>query len=162
MDAIEQHIHQRVLDTWQNFPWKLDYIFYLLFTANDNEVSDIYLNSNESVYLLYCVMSQGQTKQNFDSEKFPMDKDELYGYLNIANTSFRDLDFEYTTKIFSNDYRLKGYKFGTIKGDMIAIRVLDKIVNTNFNDKLEKYILSYDLNQNLTVNSVSAEKRIKV
>lgn len=161
MTSIKKCIHQIILDNWENFPWKLDYIFHLLY-SNNGEISDIMFQCEADVFILKCFRVDGELIQNSNCNELIITKDELFNFLNINSAYF---DFAYSTQIFTNKYFFRGHKIVTSKGDMLTFRFLNtgNEINFNaFNTILDNYYLSYELNEKLPINNEIIAKKIKV
>lgn len=141
--------HNKILENWDIFPYKLDYILHLVFINNSN-VNDIMLKENNK-YFLYPVSQSNKNK--FDSENFPITKQELISYFKIT-TLDKQTDFRYQTEIFSDTYSFRTSV--TKDGEMIVLRLLS--LNHRFNEFNEK-MYSYSLYQKL--NDVLEHKQGK-
>jgi hypothetical protein len=171
MDAIEQHIHQRVLDTWQNFPWKLDYVFYFLFSQN-KEISDVRFQLIGDAYTVthfrdnsFDLIHVSKDNKTIERDKISIHKDELLNYLNINKPIDDYLVFPYVSILLSDQFSMRGQRNYRPGEDLIIFRLLQQSPNINFSKAinfLEKYVLTNDLKDNLLVNSGFIEKKVKI
>ncbi len=117
MDTTQSYIHKRLQNDWENFPFKLDYIFYLLYSADTN-ISDTVLTRMGDKYVIGNIKSLGQAYQKPGYSQFSIYKDELLNYLNISHET---LDFAYTTQIFSENYSFRCNKLPLKNGDIFLL-----------------------------------------
>jgi hypothetical protein len=161
MDVNQEHIHCNILNNWKNFPWKLDYVFYILLSQN-KEISDIQLQETDKIYIVSYVRDINRKQPDYDSDKFILYKDELLNYLGIAQVTSDIHNFSFTTKIFAKEYHFRVHKMPILNGSLITFRLLERFEDATFNNKLDVYHLSNDLSQELPINNGFIEKRIKV
>lgn len=179
MSFHEKNIANKIEENWDSFPYKLDYIMYVIYT-NNAFPSDIRFRNENGLYSVELIKSNGRVdKDNIDYKKYPIEEKELFDNLNyeIPNSDY-SLDFAYKTKIFNpiESFRCNAQK------DYLSLRFLDSNIALpnlfaamsnnisnqsihkpcqHFNDKVNNYSLYVDLNKKIPDKAV-IEKKNKI
>jgi hypothetical protein len=161
MNTIKEYEHQIILNDWENFPYKLDYLIHLVCSHNE-KVYDIFLKNFDGIYKVAPTTKMPKEDWKFDYNKILISKDELFDYLGIKNPASKAFsEFTYTTQIFDNPYKFNGQLYFNRSGNGLAFRVLEKPSNIHFNEKVNNYFLAHNLSQNL-YNNPSEQKKLKI
>jgi hypothetical protein len=124
MNPTERQIHYHLKKDWENFPFKLDYLFYLLH-LNHRNISDIHLLRVGNSYSLYRFRSNGDMHNKFEYADLTIDQNELHQHLRISKSLKEPIDFSYATSIFTEKYDFRCNTTPTGSGDLIIFRFLD-------------------------------------
>jgi len=185
MNAKEKHIHQNLKNDWDNFPFKLDYLFYLLYCNNQN-ISDTHIVRTGNEYVVDRFRSMDEMHNNFEHKELTISHTELMEHLKITKSK-NDRDFSYKTSIFSENHSFRCHKTSTLSSELIVFRFLDsssynlnQLSNTNtnftpitpniifgefnqeFTQLLDKYNLYDNLKESLDSKDQITEKRLKI
>lgn len=154
---------KEIEDKWETFPWKIDYILYILFSQKEIP-ADIILQLEHGESVDICVSVNGQLSQ-LDLDYLPLNKTELFNYFNIPINGYNDfVQFIYHSEIFENMLNFRGQKslFGKENTIMLCYLGNQQRVNVHdFNDKYKKYLMFYDLNETIpSKNSTTMRTKI--
>ena len=178
MSFHDKYIAEKIEENWDSFPYKLDYIMYVVF-CNNSSPSDIRLKNENGLYVIQYIKDSGKkSEDNIDYAKYAIDEEELFSYLNSKiPTPDYGLDFTYETQIFNKQ---GSFRCNAIQ-NYLSLRFLDSssaILNLfpsmlnkttqpsekpcqSFNNKLDNYSLYIDLNEKIP-DKTTAEKKNKI
>lgn len=148
-----ENVNYKKLDiienNWQKFPWKIDYLFYILFTSN--QPSDIIFGINNDNDCINSIQSKALQISNIKLNHLTISKEDVCLALNIKNINGCQ-SMTYKTVIFNNNilFRVQITEFTT--GQLLVFRFLDTSIDIDclFNTKIEKFIHYCLLNQKLS------------
>lgn len=158
MNIHKQKIHEIIVDNWETFPFKLDYIIHLLI-SKDYQIYRITFSLKDDIYSVCYINNINEENKKFNSGYFYIQKNELLNYLNINLFAYDDfLDFSYTSKIFKTDYQFRVQKSILLESSLISLRLLTPSGNFNeFNNTLENYLLFHHLNNDIPQKNIKPD-----
>lgn len=140
MIPFNEDFHQIIRDNWGNFPAKVDYLLFLIFTSNEN-FSDIILKcDNNNTYYIYTIKTLGNHNELSDYNTFPISEDELIPTTIVQSNKKDFLTFSYHTQYFCEKYNFRGQKSFILNRSIIALRFLKTSTSVDFNAFNDQFI----------------------
>jgi hypothetical protein len=175
MNLAQEYMYNKIVEDWENFPYKLDYIIHLLCSNNSNYlatniqfqlIDDAYVaafvgDKYKSYYRInhYCEIN------GIQYDKLTIKKVELLDYFNINEPEFPML-LTYGTEIFTNPISIQMQRINDINSNrkFFALELLyDEKFNANeLNNKLDNYTFFYHLNEIVPNKNKNIKNKIKL
>lgn len=157
---------KEIEDDWESFPWKIDYLLYILF-SQDSLPIDILLICKSEEYVFYNMRKSNRNVVKYNLDRYPISKNQLFSSMNIKDSDDSEpITFQYVTQIFEQPLYFRCHKDSS---NIISLRHLDRnsalnpithFINViNFNEKLEKYLMFSDLNKQIPSKQYVENKR---
>lgn len=145
-------------NNWQIFPFKLDYIFYILYCID--KPSDIIFDVNNENDSINNVTIKTNQKYDIQLNHLKINKQDLCSSLSINDIQgFQNM--MYNTVIFNNNllFRVQITQYTT--GQLLVFRFLDNGIEINgmFNEKIEKFQQYCKLSEKLSIKSIEEKIR---
>lgn len=158
-DAVKE-----IENDWERFPWKLDYILYILFSEKDYPRDIAFILKNDR-YVINTIRNKNFDTIGLNLEEFPIDKNELLNCLGINPLIYNDfIQFYYKSQLFNQPLEFQGQKSLILKDSLILLRYKanENTINIHdFHDRYKRYFMYYDLNETLPAKNTSS-MRIKI
>lgn len=178
MSFHDRYIANKIEENWDSFPYKLDYIMYIVF-SNNSYPSDIRFKNENGLYIVEYIKQGGsKSEDNIDYKKYQIEEKELFKYLKqdlLQESNYNE--FAYNTEIFKNKFTFRCSSVG----HYLLLRFLDTSPELpslflgmpnkttkpsdklcqHFNNKVDNYSLYIDLNEKIPYKAI-AEKKNKI